>query len=140
MKTKLSVKRILSTVGMATLVLGLILLWRSQSALTKASDSPPADKPAPSEFKRAHRCAFKHRYGERGSEIGCLLCEPTEELACPLKRDPPLAADDKRGKQIKRVDRRNAYERLARATRTRGLVPSSASSSKLLSSRGRRPE
>lgn len=52
MRTEICVKRVVSAVGMATLLFGLILLWRSQSALSKASDSPPAEKPAPSEFKQ----------------------------------------------------------------------------------------
>jgi Ca-activated chloride channel family protein len=52
MRTRISVKRILSAAGMATLFLGLILLWRSQAALTKASDGASPEKPAPSEFKQ----------------------------------------------------------------------------------------
>src|ERR1700730_13584249 len=52
MRTTISVKRILSAAGMATLFLGLILLWRSQAALTKASDGASPEKTAPSEFKQ----------------------------------------------------------------------------------------
>jgi len=52
MRTRNSVKRILSAVGMATLLFGLTLLWRSQSVLSKASDGASAEKPAPSEFKQ----------------------------------------------------------------------------------------
>lgn len=52
MRTQVSLKRAIWAVGKAALLFALILLWRSQSALTNASDSPATQKPSSTEFKQ----------------------------------------------------------------------------------------
>jgi Ca-activated chloride channel homolog len=52
MRIEISVKSVLSAIGMTTLLFGLVLLGRSQSERSKASDSSPAQKPSSSEFKQ----------------------------------------------------------------------------------------